>query len=103
MAKRSYDEMKVVRALNCKASINVKGQLIEVARDAVDVGIGSWGKIDFLVHYKGYVVMRPAKLSAKRFVMFDNDEDNTTKVRHSKRDKVNIAGMVSSTMKNKHK
>ncbi len=54
--KKSYDEVSVVRALTKKKSIkvDVASKCIKVAKDATDVGNGSWGKIDYLCHYCGY-------------------------------------------------
>lgn len=54
--KKSYDEVSVVRALSKKKSIkiDVATKHVKVAKDAMDVGNGSWGKIDYLCNYCGY-------------------------------------------------
>lgn len=55
-----YDEASVVRSLSKNPNINItrnfvgKG-VIEVKRGATTVGNGSWGKIDFLCNYCGYI------------------------------------------------
>ena len=55
--KKSYDEVSVIRALSRKKSIKIDmaTKHVKVAKDAMDVGNGSWGKIDYLCHYCGYV------------------------------------------------
>lgn len=55
--KKSYDEVSVIRALSKKKSIkvDVSAKHIKVAKDAMDIGNGTWGKIDYLCHYCGYV------------------------------------------------
>lgn len=50
-----YDENKVLRSIARVGSIN--GNHIILKADAV-VGIHMWGKIDYLVNYKGYTVSR---------------------------------------------
>ena len=55
-----YDEASVIRSLSKNPNINItrnfvgKG-VIEVKRGATTVGNGSWGKIDFLCNYCGYI------------------------------------------------
>lgn len=50
-----YDENKVLRSVAHVASID--GNHIILKADAV-VGIHMWGKIDYLVNYRGYTVSR---------------------------------------------
>lgn len=54
MAK--HDEVKVLRSLsrNKEVSVNQSNKTIHVSKDAQSVGNGTWGKIDYLVHYCGY-------------------------------------------------
>lgn len=56
MTTKGYDENKVVRSLvkNFGVSVNVTNKSIVVARDSQYAGNGTWGKIDYLVHYCGY-------------------------------------------------
>lgn len=60
MAKKSYDESKVVRLLNKNANVNVNTvlRIVEVVTENDTVGNGTWGKIDFLTNYCDYVVSR---------------------------------------------
>lgn len=50
-----YDEVSVVKALSKNPDIRIKGNHIEIVKDSQYIGNGSWGKIDFLTHYCGYV------------------------------------------------
>ena len=55
---RNYDESSVLRSLarkGVKKTTTFAGfPVLEIPKDNPDIGIGSWGKIDFLVHHKGY-------------------------------------------------
>ena len=50
-----YDENKVLRSISKVA--RVEGNHIILKADAV-VGIHMWGKLDYLVNYRGYTVSR---------------------------------------------
>lgn len=50
-----YDENKVLRSVARVA--HVEGNHVILKSDAV-VGIHMWGKLDYLVNYKGYTVSR---------------------------------------------
>ena len=54
MAK--HDEVNILRSLgrNKEVSVNQSNKTIYVSKDAQSVGNGTWGKIDYLVHYCGY-------------------------------------------------
>lgn len=59
---RGYQEDKVVAQINRKADINVNGrQIQEIIGGKGDVGIGTKGKIDFLVNYCGFIHIYVAK------------------------------------------
>ncbi len=57
MRKKTYDEVSVVKALNKKRDVKVYyyDKRIEVTIGTTECGNGTWGKIDYLVHYCGYV------------------------------------------------
>lgn len=57
MRKKTYDEVSVVKALNRKRDVKVYyyDKRIEVTIGTTECGNGTWGKIDYLVHYCGYV------------------------------------------------
>ena len=52
---KKHDENKCVRAIYKIARVN--GKIIEIAKNAI-IGIHTWGKIDYLVKYCGYVLIR---------------------------------------------
>lgn len=58
MSKSRYDEGKVLRQLDRK-SVRIDNTLkvIEVAKESTDIGIHSWGKLDFLQNYCGWKVI----------------------------------------------
>lgn len=55
--KKTYDEISVIKALNRKKDVKVSqyDKKIEITIGTTDCGNGTWGKIDYLVHYHGYV------------------------------------------------
>jgi len=57
---KKYEEQQVVIALNKKSFCQVESysKTIVVKSAKGDLGIGSWGKIDFLRNYYGYTVVR---------------------------------------------
>lgn len=67
MSKRTYDEVSVVARLSKKRAITIdKGQkIIKIDFESADVvGNKSWGKIDYLCHYCGYIWHRVSHKSA---------------------------------------
>ena len=58
MSKSRYDEGKVLRQLDRKSvRIDYALKVIEVAKEANDIGINSWGKLDYLQNYCGWKVI----------------------------------------------
>lgn len=57
MGKKAYDEIKVINALNRKREIEINrgSKIIRVTINCIDCGNKTWGKIDYLVHYCGYI------------------------------------------------
>lgn len=98
MSKNRYDEASVVRRLSKKASININARekTIEIVKDNTDVGIRSWGKIDYLCNYCGYI--RFFTKSVKKVKVYTDDSQDTN-IKYSKRNKLNMASMIKSTMK----
>lgn len=66
---KKYDEGSALRAIKQNPVITVKGNVITIVKDNNLVGNGTWGKIDFLVNYCGYI---------KEFV--DMDEQRAIKI-----------------------
>lgn len=83
MAKK-HDERKDLKCVSRVAEIN--GNHIIVPTNAV-IGIHTWGRIDFLVHYCGYVLNR----------------SNSVKASNLKFDEVNASAREAKKIRKEHK
>lgn len=100
--KNHYDEASVIRSLSRKSSIKINSieKTIEVVKNNTEVGIGSWGKIDYLTKVHGYVVLFVKALKNKPTKNLDNDNYNGRSNKTAKREaKFNMAAMAKSAMK----
>ena len=79
MAKK-HDEKKDLKCVSRVAEIN--GNHIIIPTNSV-IGIHTWGRIDFLVHYCGYVLNRSNNVKASNL----NFEDATVSARKKKKKK----------------
>lgn len=77
MAKK-HDEKKDLTCVSKVAEIN--GNRIIIPTDAV-IGIHTWGRIDFLIHYCGYILYRAKNVKASNL----NFEDATVSAREAKK------------------
>lgn len=77
MAKK-HDERKDLKCVSKVAEIN--GNRIIIPTDAV-IGIHTWGRIDFLIHYCGYILYRAKNVKASNL----NFEDATVSARETKK------------------
>lgn len=77
MAKK-HDERKDLKCVSKVADIN--GNRIIIPTDAV-IGIHTWGRIDFLLHYCGYILYRAKNVKASNL----NFEDATVSAREAKK------------------
>ena len=77
MAKK-HDERKDLKCVSKVAEIN--GNHIIVPTNAV-IGIHTWGRIDFLIHYCGYILYRAKNVKASNL----NFEDATVSAREAKK------------------
>ena len=77
MAKK-HDEKKDLKCVSRVAEIN--GNHIIIPTNSV-IGIHTWGRIDFLVHYCGYVINRSNNVKASNL----NFEDATVSAREAKK------------------
>ena len=77
MAKK-HDERKDLQCVSKVAEIN--GNRIIIPTDAV-IGIHTLGRIDFLVHYCGYILYRAKNVKASNL----NFEDATVSAREAKK------------------
>lgn len=83
MAKK-HDERKDLKCVSRVAEIN--GNRIIVPIDAV-IGIHTWGRIDFLIHYCGYILYRAKNVKASN-LNFEDAEINsilTDNIREAKK------------------
>ena len=77
MAKK-HDERKDLKCVSRIAKID--GNRIIIPINAV-IGIRTWGRIDFLVHYCGYVLIRSNNIKASNL----NFEDAEVSAREAKK------------------
>ena len=77
MAKK-HDEKKDLKCVSKVAEIN--GNHIIIPTNSV-IGIHTWGRIDFLIHYCGYVLNRSNNVKASNL----NFEDATVSAREAKK------------------
>lgn len=77
MAKK-HDERKDLKCVSKVVEIN--GNRIIVPIDAV-IGIHTWGRIDFLIHYCGYILYRAKNVKASNL----NFEDANVSTREAKK------------------
>lgn len=77
MAKK-HDEKKDLKCVSKVAEIN--GNRIIVPTDTI-IGIHTWGRIDFLIHYCGYILYRAKNVKASNL----NFEDAEVSAREAKK------------------
>lgn len=96
MAKKEYNEIDVARILNRNkdVSVDTHNKTITYDRNNSSIGNGSSGKIDYLVKVHGYTVIN-GKAKAKVI-----NAEQAYKLRHAKREKLNMISMVKTAMKN---
>lgn len=100
---KNYDEASVVRSLNKKQSciVNQFTKTIEINKALDDLGKGSWGKIDFLVHYRGYVYIFVTTLSKPKSII-NSEPEKITKTQ-KRENKINMVAMTKNAMKKSKK
>ena len=75
---KKHDEKKDLKCVSRVAEIN--GNRIIIPTDAI-IGIHTWGRIDFLIHYCGYILYRAKNVKASNL----NFEDATVSAREAKK------------------
>lgn len=75
---KKHDERKDLKCVSRVAEIN--GNHIIIPTDAV-IGIHTWGRIDFLIHYCGYYLYRAKNVKVSNL----NFEDATVSAREAKK------------------
>lgn len=81
MAKK-HDEKKDLRCVSRVAEIN--GNHIIIPTNSV-IGIRTWGRIDFLIHYCGYVLNRSNNIKASN-LNFENAEVSAREAKKIKKE-----------------
>lgn len=96
---KKYDEASVVRILKRNKGVRVNSNnIIEVLTTSPAVGIGTWGKIDYLVHYCGYfVTFRKNALYGDGDKEDSVEKENTKAVKRAA--KLNMAAMTKAAMR----
>ena len=75
---KKHDEKKDLKCVSRVAEIN--GNRIIISKNAI-IGIHTWGRIDFLIHYCGYILYRAKNVKASNL----NFEDTTVSAREAKK------------------
>ena len=103
MAKRRYDEGKVLSQLSKKSvRIDYTLKVIEVAKESNDIGIHTWGKLDFLQNYCGWRVIsvnmteiQKAKLAEREARKAEREKEKEER----KIKKMSMINMVKNSIK----
>lgn len=101
MKRKNYDEASVIRSITKKADVYVDrvNKVVQVKKDSNEVGNGTWGKIDYLCHYCGYIYVLMLKINNNKKIInreFGNDDNRKISKRERKQLKLD---MVKSTKK----
>lgn len=91
MAKKNYDEASVLRSISNRVGINYANRVLTVDLNNPKIGNGTWGKIDYLCHYCGWMWM-------KSYGVKVNTNTNNTPT-HKRDDKKNQDTMKKSRKK----
>ena len=71
-----YDEVNVVRVLNENPDIRVSNKVVEIKKDATNIGNSTHGKIDFLTKYCGWFFMWNNSAGTGGYVGNDDSKTN---------------------------
>lgn len=100
---KHYDEGRVLRQLDKKTcKINYADHTISIPFGATDIGIHSWGKLDFLQKYCGWRVFRVdnAVLVAEKQAEREAKKQARKEAKEAKKNaKLSIANMVKKVIK----
>lgn len=100
MKKKNYDEVSVIRSITKKADVSVDyvDKIIQVKEDSNEVGNGTWGKIDYLCHYCGYIYIILKTINNRKIINKEFGDDNDRKTSKKERKQLKL-DMVKSTKK----
>lgn len=110
--KKSYDEVSVIKALNRKTSISIKNEaltngvhgVINVLKNATDLGNSSWGKIDYLIKVHNYKIYIVDNINKRQKINNSDDNNDIVNKKIIKRQaKLNMANMSKQAMRKERK
>lgn len=104
MKKKNYDEVSVIRSITKKADVSVDyaNKIVQVKKDSNEVGNGTWGKIDYLCHYCGYIYIISKTINSNRKIInreFGNDDDRKISKKERKQLKLDMVNYTKKLMK----
>ena len=103
MSKSRYDERKVLQQLDRKSvRINYALKVIEVAKEADDIGIHSWGKLDFLQNYCGWKIVSVNMTEIQRAKLAEREARKAERKREKEErqsKKMSMVNMVKDAIK----
>lgn len=92
---KNYDEATVLRELKQNRSIKISNHTIKIVKDSGEVGIRTYGKIDYLCNYCGY-----NKIYIDNMLPVGKDNDTERKSRKPKaKERFSLAKSVKKAMK----
>lgn len=102
MSKNKYTENSVVKSLSRKGSVSVNtvNKTIEIVRGTVDLGIKSWGKIDYLTNIHKYIMCFVGSVVKHGYRNAVTDNNDVVSAKEVKRNnKINMAAMSKTAMR----
>lgn len=109
MKKKNYDEVSVIKSITKKADVSVDyiNKIVQVKKDSNEVGNGTWGKIDYLCHYCGYIYIISKTINSNRKIInrkiinreFGNDDDRKIFKKERKQLKLDMVKFTKKIMK----
>lgn len=104
MKKKNYDEASVIKSITKKADVSVDyvNKVVSVKKDSSEVGNGTWGKIDYLCHYCGYICVRPLNIINNKKIInkeFGNDNNKRISKKEKRQLKLDMVKSIKKVMK----
>lgn len=104
MKKKNYDEASVIKSITKKADVSVDyvNKVVSVKKDSCEVGNGTWGKIDYLCHYCGYICVRPSNIINNKKIInkeFGNDDNKRISKKEKRQLKLDMVKSIKKVMK----
>jgi len=96
---KNYDEATIIREMKRRSGINITSKNEICISVNSNIGIHTWGKIDYLLNYCGYTIHKSE--IKDNSAPIDEKEEKVAK-RFEKRSKINMAKMTKNVMKAKN-